>query len=1541
MTKLKKLIIVVCCILGLAVNVNAQKGAVLEVSEMPSSGAFPVVSSENIAAHIVVASEERDVVKIAAEAFSSDVSMLTRQKPVVSEQFVADRPNIVIGTLGVSAILDEMENEGLITTADVKDKWETFCLKVISYKGQPCLVIFGSDPRGTAYGVFELSRTMGVNPWVWWADIVPEEKEAVYVSTSGSVYGPPSVKYRGIFINDEDWGLQPWAAKHMDTDIKDIGPKTYEKVFELMLRMKANYLWPAMHPCTKAFWYYKGNPEVAKRYDIVMGSSHCEPLLRNNVDEWIHNYEGGKTSAEWNWKTNRNTIINYWTERVVESKEHDAIYTVGMRGVHDSSMPGYSTNSEKQAALKDVIKTQRQIMSENLGKDAADVPQMFNPYKEALTLYRMGLDLADDITLVWPDDNFGYIRQLSNPEEQLRSGGGGVYYHFSYWGVPNDHLWVCSVSPTLTSYEMCKAYDQNCKNIWIYNVGDIKPAELETQFGLDLAWDIEKWRPEVAHEYLYHWALEIFGDEALAKRIAAIKKEYYRLAASGKPEQIKSVNYTEQEILQRVADYKKLSEEAQAVELLVPERLQDAYFQLIGYPCQAVASMNEKILLARLSFTTAARGERETTLAYSQAALDAYQNIVNLTNRYNKEISNGKWDGIMDYAPRGLSHFYAPSVATEADINEYETILPINPDIYKVDIDRYTTSSGDIKVVVGLGVSDTSVTVLPLNMNTYNASTITAAPFVEYSVPVYKGYNTFKVKCLPTFPIYEGLDLRYAISIDGAAPVMKSIKMEAEAGAWWTNVQTGYSYGEHSYVADKEKEVKVRIYMADPGVVLSELQVTRPDNSPYTALLVNPGFEYSAEGVLNNGVITRGDVYGWNRKGNINGNSYGLSSDATGYQGSSICWYNSTPMPDYFELSQTIEDIPAGEYIVRCKLAVFSERATNERLFANNVVQYYGPRSAYDKNIVEDESYSFAGYAFAPTNGSAAPLQEMAVKVTVLEGEPLTVGIRSSNLKADGTKATDNSGWFKVDDFRIELVRAINSDSLLNDLDTLINQARDLRDNTIVGIHNGEYPQESRSAFEKAIEDAEMVSEQGSELTDKEISEAIQALSQAVNNYKESVIDYNSYIANRSFEYKSEGVKNDGSTVRGIPYGWKSVGKLIPDAWGNQSYGINDQALNLVGQNCCWINSGVMPQPFELYQVVSGLPAGYYELTCRMACFTDLITTQRLFANNYVTYFGTAEDYDKNLTEGEIKSFAGLLTTDNSEASKANLQEITVKFFLKEGEDLRLGIRSGNQLKDGSKATNNSGWFKVDEFTLDYLGFDGMVFDENMSEVSVDMPGTYDVLLNRAFHADEMWNTFCVPFDIDAEQAALYFNDVRKLESAEYRDGACVLSFSGKQDRMEAGVPYLVKANETYESLVFNDVNVKTVKEDERAVAVKNDEVDVTMTGNYGMIDKLEDRYFIKDNLFYLADSESNVNVKGFRATIKLNDSPNPEANTLFIKVDGGVTAVDQVLMDEFLDGKLYDIKGQIVDPAYSENKNLNKLPKGIYIVHGKKIINK
>ncbi len=1006
--------------------------------EAAEDGSFPLVK-DGKAAILVVDAKDAEVVSIVATAFSKDVKLITGVTPSVSNKLEEGTYPVIIGTLGKSALIDQLASEGKIASAQVKGKWETFCLSVIEnpFEGvDKALVIFGSDPRGTAFGVFELSRQIGVSPWVWWADVLPEERSTIYIPAGEDIIGPPSVKYRGLFINDEDWGLQPWAAKKMDTDIKDIGPKTYEKVFELMLRLKANYMWPAMHPCTKAFWYYPGNPEMARKYHIVLGATHCEPLLRNNVDEWVNNFQSeyGTASGDWNWATNSTKITTYWTDRVIQSKGQDAVYTIGMRGIHDSDMPGYSGNEAKKNGLRSVIAAQRTILETHLEKPASQVPQIFCPYKEVLDLYKLGLDLPDDITITWADDNHGYIRQLSNPQEQLRSGGAGVYYHLSYWGAPEDYLWLSSISPSLISYEMSKAYALNTRNLWVFNAGDIKPAELELQFAMDLAWDITAWSPEKAHTYSTHWATETFGKE-LGESIGKIKQEYYHLAALGKPEHLHLIEYTEEEIDQRLADYAKLVAESRSVEGQVPSRLKDAYYELVAYPLEAAASMNEKILYAKRSLQLAAQGNRNA-LDYAAKAKTAYQSIITLTNKYNQEIASGKWNGIMSYAPRGRSQFSAPTVATESSIAEHGVPAEEKGNVTSFTADDFTLkheAGYTLHSIKELGASTGSVTVWPLNMTTYNESNITSAPYVEYNVEVSKGTSLLIVKCLPTFPLYEEMKLRYAISVDGSIPEFVNIATSAESSAWTKNVIAGYASGSSAYKSDSDKEIKVRIYFTDPGLVLSALDVKKEITSPYTELITNPSFEYVAAGKLYEGTVARGTPYGWQQTGQVVGNSYGISNDATEYDENAICWYNANQspyaMPEEFELYQIIRGLEPGEYVVRCRLAVMTGYETNVRLFANNFVQYYGSASKYVDNLTISEIKSFAGLT-GVSGMTKAALREMAVKVTLQEGDSLKLGIRSSNLKSDGTKgsgpdASHAYGGFKVDHFRLEAVNPV------------------------------------------------------------------------------------------------------------------------------------------------------------------------------------------------------------------------------------------------------------------------------------------------------------------------------------------------------------------------------------------------------------------------------------------------------------------------------------------------------------------------------------
>ncbi|WP_295124856.1 glycosyl hydrolase 115 family protein [uncultured Chitinophaga sp.] len=811
-------------LLLLAVSANAQEKP-LTVGYKSAAGTFSLVVPGKTTS-IIYDSLDAEVTGIAATALKADLELLTGTEAIIMHHPHPNHIPIIIGTLGQSELITGLAKAGKINTAEVAGKWETFSLSIVNQpvKGvSKALVIFGSDPRGTAFGVFELSRLIGVSPLNWWADVIPGKRDAIYLSGTKSLVGPPSVQYRGIFINDEDWGLQPWAAKHMDTDVKDIGPRTYEKVFELMLRLKANYIWPAMHPCTKAFWYYPENPVLARKYQIVLGATHCEPLLRNNVDEWDHNFEKeyGKKPGEWRYDKNKEEIDRYWNDRVLQSVNNPAVYTVGMRGIHDGSMPGPPDKEAKKTLLEQVIVNQRSMLSKGLNKPAPEVPQIFCPYKEVLDLYRLGMQLPEDITIAWADDNYGYVRQLSNPQEQTRSGGSGVYYHFSYWGKPEDYLWLSTISPMLTSYELTKAYEQNARRLWVFNVGDIKPLEAELQFAMDFAWDVKAWSPEKAHKYSEHWAAETFGT-AFAKSIGDIKREYYRLAAAGKPEHMGRLYFNLPDTNERIAAYVALTAKAKAVGKTIPARLQDAYFQLIQYPVEASMAMNQKILWARQSLHMAEGGD-SAALSYAAKAQQAYAHIRQLTHQYNKETANGKWDGIMDDAPRKLKVFDMPPVATAIRAKGVADSAMVVATITAAA--KFTAKAQNVKVIEGLGIGKSALTVWPMLIKTFTAADIHTAPYVDYKINVKIGERKIRVRCLPDFPLYTGMKLRYAISIDGGMPEFVNIATQAETGPWSENVMKGYVQGETVINNKVAGEKKVRVYFADPGVVVNEIVV--------------------------------------------------------------------------------------------------------------------------------------------------------------------------------------------------------------------------------------------------------------------------------------------------------------------------------------------------------------------------------------------------------------------------------------------------------------------------------------------------------------------------------------------------------------------------------------------------------------------------------------------------------------------------------------------------------------------------------------------
>lgn len=784
----------------------------LKVTDESVAGGFPlIVSGTDI--RLLTDSRDAKVVAIAADAFAADYEKVSGNKLRHIKEADWKGNRIVAGTLGQSDIIDALVKKGLINTTQLAGKWERYLITITEnpfHESGRLLVVAGADRRGTAYGLFHLSRQMGVSPFVWWADVTPEKRTSLWVD--GWYHSPgPSVQYRGIFINDEDWGLQPWAARHMDTGIKDIGPQTYAKVFELMLRLKANYIWPAMHPCTKAFYYYKENPKVADDYAIIVGGSHCEPMLRNNVFEWAENYkeEYGKKPGEWRYDLNKEEIYQYWSDRVKESSAFENVYTIGMRGVHDGSMPGPKDPDAKLSLLQEVIRDQRRIIQDNLGRSVDEVPQIFVPYKEVLSLYRRGLKLDEDITIIWPDDNHGYIRQLPNTQELQRRGGHGVYYHLSYWGSPQDYLWLSAISPSLIGYEMNKAWQQGARKLWVFNVGDIKPAEAELQYALDIAWDIQQARPAKANLYTYNWAKELFGT-SLAKPVEQIKNRYYQLAAGAKPEHLGMVLFTKKEQQYRDSLAVAMLDALKMAETKVPKRLKDAWFQLVRYPVMGMAFMQQKIAMLRENNA----GE----------ALKAWEAIRDLTRQYNEELSGGKWNGMMSDHPRDLAIFRKPVHPDSLKLIR-DTLNGKAPQVVINAADWLQKQSPRAALLTrfhGLGINGNGV---GLEV-TQEGVTDFSDGYASYFTSLSPGNYRLRVKCLPTFALANG-HLRFSVKINKGEVKERNVHTEAETARWKQNVVNGFSYADIDFDVKEKEGCSIELRWLDAGLIINTLEIYR------------------------------------------------------------------------------------------------------------------------------------------------------------------------------------------------------------------------------------------------------------------------------------------------------------------------------------------------------------------------------------------------------------------------------------------------------------------------------------------------------------------------------------------------------------------------------------------------------------------------------------------------------------------------------------------------------------------------------------------
>lgn len=667
--------------LSALVAVSAGRAQVAVHEKSPKTKyAFTLASPRQTAAILYDASDAA-VVKRAAELFAADVEAVTGRYPRVTSAAGETGPAVIVGTVGGSALIRRLAEAGKIDTAPLEGAWERYLIQTVAnpLPGiRKALVIAGSDRRGAAYGLFTLSELIGVSPWYWWADVPVKKHAALHVDAPPTYSQTPSVRYRGIFLNDEDWGLTPWASQTFEPERGNIGPRTYAKVCELLLRLKANYLAPAMHPVSTSFNQIPENKLVADTFAIVMGSTHCEPLLLNTASEW-----DTKTMGPWNYDKNKEGINRVLTQRVRENSPYENVYTLALRGLHDGAMSTTLPMHEKVRMLQQALLDQRRILAENIDRPVETVPQAFTPYKEVLEIYSNGLELPDDITIVWPDDNYGYMKRLSGVREQRRTGRSGVYYHVSYLGVPHSYLWFSTTPPSLMYEELRKAYDTTADRLWLVNCGDLKGSEMQVSLFLDMAWDIGRFTADNVVTYPARWLAGIFG-EAYYDRLEAMTREHLRLAFPRKPEYMgwgyhwnrfdhnceqltdtdfSFTNYDEAQ--RRLEAYRQLGARAEALLHEIGDEARPAFYQLVYYPLRGAELMNRMTLGGQRNRWYARQG-RAATNAVRDEVQRCYDSLQVITRGYNS-LLGGKWNHMMSMRQNydGVSaYFNLPHLAT-------------------------------------------------------------------------------------------------------------------------------------------------------------------------------------------------------------------------------------------------------------------------------------------------------------------------------------------------------------------------------------------------------------------------------------------------------------------------------------------------------------------------------------------------------------------------------------------------------------------------------------------------------------------------------------------------------------------------------------------------------------------------------------------------------------------------------------------------------------------------------------------------------------
>jgi hypothetical protein len=556
---------------------------------------------------------------------------------------------IIAGTIGRNELIDQLIERKKIDVGELRGKWESTLIQVVKrpFPGiKQALVIAGSDKRGTIFGIYEISAKIGVSPWHFWADMPVRKHAQLWLKQSRYTIESPKVKYRGIFINDEAPALSGWVADKFG----GFNHQFYETVFDLILRLKGNFLWPAMWG--RAFYDDDPlNPQLADEYGVVIGTSHHEPMMRAH-DEW-RRFGTGK----WNYEENTDVLQKFWAEGIKRKGSYESIVTVGMRGDGDAPM----SESSNIALLEKIIGDQRTILQKVTGMPASETPQGWALYKEVQDYYDKGMRVPDDVTLLLCDDNWGNVRKLPKPGDAPRKGGYGMYYHFDYVGGPRNYKWLNTNQVERVWEQMNLCYQYGVDRIWVVNTGDIKPMELPIEFFLDFAWNPEAMPVEKVQQYAEKWSEKYFGKEN-ASEIGRLMDTYSRFNSRRKPELLSPetyslLNYREAEKV--VDEYNQLAKDAEKLYRELAPEFKDAYYQLVLFPIQACANLNDLYYTVALNRLYAGQG-RASTNEMADKALKLYQKDSLLSRQFNHELAQGKWNHMMDQTHIGYTYWQEP-----------------------------------------------------------------------------------------------------------------------------------------------------------------------------------------------------------------------------------------------------------------------------------------------------------------------------------------------------------------------------------------------------------------------------------------------------------------------------------------------------------------------------------------------------------------------------------------------------------------------------------------------------------------------------------------------------------------------------------------------------------------------------------------------------------------------------------------------------------------------------------------------------------------